>query len=159
MLSALIEKFSSTRAGQAKAIFASLFILQNRLQTVFDREDPELTLKQFLLLILVRQAPRPQTLTQLGALLGCSRQNVKKLARALEQKGFAALRPCPADPRACTVTPLPGMEAYFARAAQAHETALATLFSGYSDEELAQLFRLLSKLYQGTERLEETSHD
>lgn len=159
MLSALIEKFSATRAGQGKAIFASLFILQNRLQTVFDREDPELTLKQFLLLVLVRQAPQPQTLTQLGALLGCSRQNVKKLARALEQKGFAAVRPCPWDPRAFVVTPLPGMEAYFARAARAHEAALSTLFGGYSDEELEQLFRLLSKLYQGTAKLEGSSHD
>ena len=159
MISTLIEQFSATRAGRQKAIFASLFILQNRLQTVFDREDPELTLKQFLLLILVRRAPQPQTLTQLGALLGCSRQNVKKLARALEQKGFAALCPCPWDPRAAVVTPLPGMDAYFARAAQAHEAALATLFAGYSDDELAQLFRLLTKLYQGTAKLEERSHD
>lgn len=158
MLHALITKFSATREGQIKGIFASLFILQNRLQTVFDHSSPELTLKQFLLLVLVRQAPKPQTLTDLGALLGCSRQNVKKLAAALEQKGFAAISPCPDDPRAFVVRPLPGMEAYFTHTAQLHSEALELLFADYSDEETALLFRTLTKLYRGTERLEALHH-
>lgn len=61
-----------------------LFILTNKLQTLFDSRIPDVTLKQFMLLSLLHQADEPQTLTQLGDLLGCSRQNVKKLAQGLQ---------------------------------------------------------------------------
>ena len=72
-LEELIEKFSDTSENQSKAIFNTLFIIANKLQTIFDQQIPEITLKQFMLLSMVHQANEPQSLTQLGELLGCSR--------------------------------------------------------------------------------------
>ena len=153
-LHALCTKFSDTPEHQQKAIFHSLFILSNRLQTLFDQRIPEVTLKQFLLLALVRQSKEPLPLTQLGALLGCSRQNVKKLAAALARKGFVTIDQSPIDPRALWVCPTEKVEQFFAQDfAQSHR-ALPTLFSVYSESELASLFQLLMKLYAGLERLE-----
>ena len=77
-LNDLITKFSGTTEYQQKAIFSTLFIATNRLQTLFDSHLPEISLKQFMLLSIVRQSKEPLTFTQSGNLLGCSRQNIKK---------------------------------------------------------------------------------
>ena len=94
-LDSLITKFSTTKENQRKAIFSTLFIAENRLQTLFDNHIPEVSLKQFMLLSVVRQSKEELTFTQLGNLLGCSRQNIKKIADILVKKGFITIRePC-----------------------------------------------------------------
>ena len=69
----LINKFSDSTENQQKAIFNSLFIIGNKLQTLFDNHIPEISLKQFMLLSIIRQSKEYLTFTQLGNLLGCSR--------------------------------------------------------------------------------------
>ena len=153
----LISRFSQDTERRQKAIFSSLFILTNRLQTLFDSHIPELSLRQFMVLSVARQSDAPLTLTQLGGLLGCSRQNVKKLAQALEKKGFADICRSPLDPRAVCLRPTPRADAYFETEFSRYQEELSTLFSGYTPEEIAELFRLLSKLYDGAARLERTA--
>ncbi len=150
----LTLRFSDTRENQQKAIFSSLFIAANRLQTLFDRDIPELSLKQFMLLSIVRQAEGPQPLTQLGGLLGCSRQNVKKLAQALVKKGFALLGQSPADPRALCLSPTEKAERYFREDFARYQQEMGALFEVYSPAEVGELFRLMMKLYGGIENLE-----
>lgn len=87
----LITRFSSTTENQRKAIFSTLFIAGNKLQTLFDNHIPEISLKQFMLLSIVRQSKDPLTFTRLGNLLGCSRQNIKKLADVLMKKALSRL--------------------------------------------------------------------
>ena len=72
----LTAKFSGSTENQRKAIFSTLFIAGNKLQTLFDNHIPEVSLKQFMLLSIVRQSKESLTFTQLGNLLGCSRQNI-----------------------------------------------------------------------------------
>ena len=151
----LIEKFRHTRDGQGRAIFSTLFIAGNRLQTSFDRADGQVTLKQFMLLTMLRQSGEDMTFTQLGELLGCSRQNIKKLAASLEKKGLVTISRNPLDGRACVISPTEELSAYFRQAAQLHTKKLGDLFSVYSDGEMEQLFRLLMKLYSGIDRLEQ----
>jgi len=151
----LITRFSGGREEQGKAIFSSLFILGNRLQTLFDQRIPELSLKQFMLLSIVRQASEPMPLTHLGALLGCSRQNVKKLGTAMEKKGFVSFQSSPADDRAICIYPTQKAEEFFSGAFVPYQRELARLFAGYSDEEIRMLFLLLSRLYQGVDDLEQ----
>lgn len=151
----LIEKFRHTRDGQGRAIFSTLFIAGNRLQTSFDRADGQVTLKQFMLLTMLRQSGEDMTFTQLGELLGCSRQNIKKLAASLEKKGLVTISRNPRDGRACVISPTEKLAAYFRQAAQIHTEKLRDLFSVYSDGEMEQLFRLLMKLYNGLDRLEQ----
>ncbi|HIU32697.1 MAG TPA: MarR family transcriptional regulator [Candidatus Caccousia avistercoris] len=150
----LIRRFSATPEDQGKAVFQSIFLIGNRLQTLFDGHIPEITLKQFLLLALLRQAPQGLTLTQLGGLLGCSRQNVKKLAEALQKKGFASVQRNPADARAFCVALTEKARQYFRTVFPPYQEELKALFQIYTEEELAQLFRLVMKLYQGVEQLE-----
>ena len=158
-LSDLIEKFRHTRDGQARAVFSTIFIAGNRLQTSFDRADGQVTMKQFMLLTMLltmlRQSGKDMTFTQLGELLGCSRQNIKNLAASLEKKGLVTISRNPRDGRACVISPTEQLPRYFQQAAQLHTRKLRDLFSVYSDKEMEQLFRLLMKLYSGIDRLEQ----
>ena len=151
----LIEKFRHTGEGRGRGSFSTLFIAGDRLQTSFDRADGQVTLKQFMLLTMLRQSGEDMTFTQLGELLGCSRQNIKKLAASLEKKGLVTISRNPLDGRACVISPTEELSAYFRQAAQLHTKKLGDLFSVYSDEEMEQLFRLLMKLYCGIDRLEQ----
>ena len=150
----LVRKFSSTAEDREKAIFSTLFIAGNRLQTLFDSRIPEVTLKQFMLLTLVKQSPEPMTLTRLGEMLGCSRQNVRKLADALQKKGFVHIEPGH-DSRSLCLVPTEKMNEYFERDFSRYQQELKYLFEVYSEEEVATLFTLMMKLYAGIDNLEQ----
>lgn len=155
----LIRKFSSSTENQRKAIFSTLFIAGNRLQTLFDNHIPEISLKQFMLLSIVRQSEEQLTFTQLGDLLGCSRQNVKKVADVLERKGFIVIQPSPLDMRAMSILPTEKADAFFTRDFLKYQEELAYLFEVYTDAEIETLFLLLTRLYAGIDNLgRQTSH-
>ena len=125
-----------------------MFIASNKLQTIFDKHIPLLSLKQFMLLSIVRQSKEQMTFTQLGELLGCSRQNIKKLAEALAKKGFVTIEQSPQDTRAMCICPTEKVEFF------SYQEELKFLFEVYTEDETETLFRLLSKLYAGIENLE-----
>lgn len=150
----LISGFSDSTEKQQRAIFNSLFIITNKLQTIFDNHIPELSLKQFLLLSTVRQSEDPLTFTQLGNLLGCSRQNIKKIADVLMKKGFVTIQKSPADPRAMCICPTEKADAYFQTDFSKYQGELKYLFDVYTDDEVNTLFTLLSMLFKGIEHLE-----
>lgn len=150
----LISEFSDSTEKQQRAIFNSLFIITNKLQTIFDNHIPDLSLKQFLLLSTVRQSEYPLTLTQLGNLLGCSRQNIKKIADVLMKKGFVTIQKSPADPRAMCICPTEKADAYFQTDFSKYQGELKYLFDVYTDDEVNILFTLLSMLFKGIEHLE-----
>lgn len=150
----LILRFSDTSEQQERAIFSSLFILGNRLQTLFDNHIKDISLKQFMLLSLIRNSKEELTFTQLGNLLGCSRQNVKKLACALEEKGFINIMKSSSDARALSARVTKKTKEYWEKEFLKHQQELSFLFEVYTREEIAMLFQLLMKLYSGIDHLE-----
>lgn len=150
----LITRFSNTTENQRKAIFSTIFIAGNKLQTLFDNHIPEVSLKQFMLLSIVRQSKEQLTFTQLGNLLGCSRQNIKKLADVLMKKGFITIQQCPHDTRAMCICPTEKVNDYFMNDFLEYQEELKYLFEVYTDKEIETLFILLTKLYAGIENLE-----
>lgn len=155
----LIIKFSGTTENQQKAIFNSLFIIVNKLQTLFDNHIPEVSLKQFMLLSVIRHSKEYFTFTQLGNLLGCSRQNIKKLANVLEKKGFVDIRQSPNDTRALCICPTEKVNEFFDNEFLKYQRELKYLFEVYTDKEINTLFTLLMKLYSGIDNLEKRVND
>lgn len=154
LLNDLITRFSDTKENRQKAIFSTLFIAGNKLQTLFDNHIPEVSLKQFMLLSIIRQSKEPLTFTQLGNLLGCSRQNIKKLADVLMKKRFITIQQSPLDTRAMCIYPTEKVNAFFQKEFSQYQEELNYLFEVYTDDEIETLFVLLSKLYRGIENLE-----
>ena len=155
----LVSKFSDSTEKQQRSIFNSLFIITNKLQTIFDNHISELSLKQFLLLSTVRQSEEPLTFTQLGELLGCSRQNIKKIADVLTKKGFVTIEKSPAAPRAMCICPTEKADVYFQTDFSEYQGELKYLFDVYTEDEVKKLFTLLSMLYKGVECLEKRIAD
>lgn len=149
----LILRFSDTTQNQRKAIFSTLFIAGNKLQTLFDQHIPEISLKQFMLLSIVRQSKEHLTLTQLGELLGCSRQNIKKLAEILKKKGFVTMEQSPYDTRAMCISPTEKVNDYFQNDFSVYQEELKYLFEVYTEKEIETLFHLLMKIYTGIDDL------
>lgn len=155
MLKDLVTRFSGTTENQRKAIFSSLFIVGNKLQTIFDNHIPQISLKQFMLLSIVHQSKEPLTFTRLGNILGCSRQNIKKLAEILEKKGFVIIQKSPHDTRAMCICPTDKVNDFFENDFLEYQEELKYLFEVYTDKEIETLFILLSKMYAGIENLGE----
>lgn len=158
-LDELTKRFSGTTEDRRKAIFSTLFIAGNKLQTLFDKHIPEVSLKQFMLLSIVRQSKEQLTFTQLGTILGCSRQNIKKLADVLMKKGFITIRQSPDDPRGMCICPTEKVDDYFRGEFVTYQEQLAYLFEVYTDKEIETLFLLLSRLYAGIDHLEKRIAD
>lgn len=148
----LFEQFNFDTLHRMQAIFSSIFVLQNRMQTAGEKLQTKISMKQWLLLAMTACCPEPRTLTNIGNLMGCSRQNVKKLALALEKKGFVHLQL--SNNNSVLVELTEEVQRYTEEIGERQMKALSLLFSDFSEEEIEQLFFLYSKLYTGLERVE-----
>ncbi|MNJ53153.1 transcriptional repressor MprA [compost metagenome] len=150
----MIKEFAGKRENEVRGIFSSISILQNRLQTIFDKTDEVLTLKQFMLLTMIKYSDKKTTLTHLGSLLGSSRQNVKKLATSLEEKGLIIISHEVGNKKNTSLSLTKKANDYSDKIFALHTEKLNSIFSDYSDEEIHMFYQLITKLYIGVEREE-----
>ena len=146
------EQFGCDNTRRIQAIFSSIFILQNRMQTAGERIQTQISMKQWLLLAMAGSCPEPRTLTNLGAMMGCSRQNVKKLALSLEKQGYVRL--VHGVNNSVHIELTERAAEYAEEMRERHSQTLRLLFGDFSEDEIKQLFGLFSKLYAGVERVE-----
>lgn len=156
-MEALFEKYGCDTQHKEQAVFASIFILQNRLQTAGEKLQTEISVKQWLLLAMAECCPEPRTLTNIGEVMGCSRQNIKKLAAALEKKGFVRL--VSGNGRSVQVVLTEKAELYEKKMAERQRQLLELLFADFDVKETDELFRLYARLYMGMERAEKYAEE
>ena len=82
-----------------KLLFSGVFVQENRLHAIMDRYLKEVTCKQWLVMIVADAYDAPPDLSTLAKMLGCTRQNIKKLAASLEKAGYVTLEPSEKDGR------------------------------------------------------------
>lgn len=146
--------FSGNKDSMERFIFASIFVHQNKIQTACDKLDSEITMKQWLLLAVVSTFEEPMSLSKIGEIMGCSRQNVKKLALSLEKKGFIQLVQSKYDSRSTCILLDEKMNEYISRVGDMQENVLKILFEDFSEDEIKQYFNMVSKLYTGIKKVE-----
>lgn len=73
-------------------IYGTLFSLCNRIQTLSDGEFGDITMKQHFLLICVSVFEDPPSLKEAADMMGCSYQNVKRMAVSLEKCGYLLIQ-------------------------------------------------------------------
>ena len=153
MIAQLLNEFDCDTPHRVMALFCSIFIQQNRMQTACEKIQTDMSMKQWLLLAMLEQCPEPKTLTRVGKLMGCSRQNIKKLAAALAQKGYLTLTE--GANNAVCLEETEKVAAYSAQMDDRRSQVLRLLFADFSEEEIAQFYALHRKLYVGIRRVEE----
>ena len=153
----MYESFGDSGENMRKAIFSSIFVMQNRMQTAGEKIQTQITMKQWLLLVMAVSCPEPRTLTGVGALMGCSRQNIKKLASTLESKGFVILEQGSSNSLNIRLTEK--AQQYFSGMTERYAKTFELLFSEFSEQEIAQLFKLYAKLYAGIGKVEQYAEE
>lgn len=127
--------------------FDLLKLLLSHPGEVFNREQ----LRQ--MLAMLEQCPEPKTLTNVGKLMGCSRQNIKKLAAVLAQKGYLTMTE--GANNAVCLEETEKVAAYSAQMAERRSQVMQLLFADFSEEEISHFYSLNRKLYTGIQRVED----
>lgn len=153
----LFEAYDCDTQHRIQAIFSSIFVLQNRMQTVGEKLQTQISMKQWLLLAMTACCPEPRILTNVGSLMGCSRQNIKKLALALEKKEFVRLLLGANNSVRIELTDK--VDQYAEEMRERNSQSLKLLFADFSEDEIEQLFHLYAKLYAGMERVEQYAEE
>ncbi|WP_068783454.1 MarR family winged helix-turn-helix transcriptional regulator [Paenibacillus phocaensis] len=139
-------------------IFASLFIIANRLQVLGDRLDPEVTVKQWLLIaIMYKSQPRILSVKEIAGVLGVSHQNVMQMVRSLEKKGFVQISVDDSDRRFKRIGLTERCQEYFAARGDRELAFLHDLFGGFSEDDLRHFAALIDQFISNIMKLEARS--
>ena len=142
--------------GPSKFIFAILHVLANKIQGVADREWGDISLKQWLLVIMILQFEgEPPTLTQVSEALGSSRQNVKQLAIKLLDKGLIKMEKDSSDARILRLSICPKCYEYFQGKLAYQEHFLELLYKDIPEEEIQVTAKCLERLLENIIKMED----
>ncbi|MBG9980391.1 MarR family winged helix-turn-helix transcriptional regulator [Facklamia lactis] len=138
--------------AEIKELFASIFMVEKRLTVVCEKLQAEITMKQWLLLALVMHSEEKLNFTELGRLMGCSRQNIKKLASTLEEKGFIMFEEGVNNSQYIHV--LDKAYQYGQEMGAKYDQTLAILFQDFSQQEIQSFLKFYQRLTENIEYLE-----
>ena len=138
-----------------KLLFSGVFVQENRLHAIMDRYLKEITSKQWLVMVVADAYDNPPDLSTLAKMLGCSRQNIKKLALSLEKLGFANLIPSESDGRSLCVQISEKGKQIIVNSKNLEEKVHQSLFKDFTDQDIEDYFRLSAKMMDGFGYLEE----
>lgn len=136
-------------------IFASMFAIANRMQLLGDKNDNNITIKQWLFLAVVsKSGDIAPTITEIAMIAGYSRQNVKKMAVILEEKGLVNIKKDESDARVSRISLTQKCKDYFAKNELKDAKFITRIFAGFDDSTLDGLYKGLIQLSKSISILE-----
>lgn len=135
-------KMELNHQAKKRLIFSEIFILQNKIQTQFDKLLGEISSKQFIILMITSSFQYPPSLTEVAKHAGCSRQNIKKIATVLENKGFVKLIQEDGT-RAIRIHKQQKFYDFYDEFMKTSEIGLERLFAGMNEKQIESLFETL----------------
>jgi len=128
-------------------IYGTLFALSNRLQTYLDRMLPEITSKQhFLLIVLSLFKDTNPSLKEVASAMGCSYQNVKRMADCLEKKGYLIIKRDAVDKRKYSLIMTDKIIEFSEKTDEESDKFMQDLYRGLSQEDLQNTLNMLTKM-------------
>lgn len=156
MLDDFLKSRSTSRQGQTSVIFFSLFVIANRIETDFGNTLSDFSLKQLMVLILL-EINGPMSYTDLGKMMGSSRQNIKNLCAGLKKKSYVSIGVDDLDKRAAKVQTSQKTKDHFNHANDLYDLKIEELFSELTDKDVENLFEYSEKLFLGLEKMEKVN--
>lgn len=135
------------RTDKEEFIIGSICLLSNKLTQFGDALLPDITFKQwFLLMMISKMEKEEKSLKDIAEFVGSTRQNVKKMLVPLEAKGYVAVERSGQDARALRVELTEKTYQYFRDNDLPTARETNRLFSAFSGEEIDRLTGDLLKL-------------
>lgn len=148
-------KIQPTEREPKYIIFALIFMLSNRLQTIGDSFFSEVTTKQwFVLLVLGIMKDYNPTLNELSQAVGTSHQNTKQLILKLEQKGFVIIYKDEKDARRLRIKATPKCEEFSKAYHKKSAEFMNQLFQNIPDSDMEIARNVMLTMSEQLERME-----
>lgn len=148
------EEMGTTLQWKKNLLFAGIFIQENLLHTVFDRYNT-MSCKQWLLMSVLKAFDTPPDLSAAAKAMGCSRQNVKQLARPLEKDGYITLERSTEDARSLCISYTDKGRQFSRENTARGRFVHDAVFREFSEDEIENYFALSVKMMHGIRHLEE----
>jgi DNA-binding MarR family transcriptional regulator len=139
---------------QKAYIFAEIFTLSNKLQTLGDEFDKNFTTKQWLFILAVSRFKEPPTITEVANFIGYSRQNAKRIAADLQKAGCIILQRDKNDARALRIIIESECIEYFKKRDKREIEFLEQFFLGFDAELTSNVYKGFVKMEQNIRAME-----
>jgi DNA-binding MarR family transcriptional regulator len=138
---------------QKAYIFGAIFALSNKLQVLGDAFDRNITIKQWFFIVGVSKFCEPPTISEVANFIGYSRQNAKRIAAALNERGYITIIKDQDDARALRISLTQKCTDYFAQRSQKELEFLDNLFNGFDADLTNDVFKGLTRLAENIEMM------
>ena len=146
--------------NQQAYIFGGVFVLSNRLQTAGDKIDNEISVKQWFVLSTIFQFRNSiPNIGEIAEITGTSRQNIKKIALILQNKGYLRLEQDLKDKRIIRLVLTTQCHDYFESRKKQENEYLSLLFDGFGAEDISNLSKSITKLLDNEEKIRNASKE
>lgn len=139
-------------------VYGTLFSLTNRIQTIGDEVFPDISMKQhFILMVVGLFNDKTPSLKDVANIVGCSYQNVKKLATALETKGYLKIERDTIDKRKYNLIKTDKVQTVSSDMDSEIKQFIAVLYKGVTQKQLLSTFAVLQQMDQNLKVLQQSS--
>lgn len=138
---------------QKAYILAVIFTLSNKLQVLGDEFDKNITIKQWLFMVGVSKFTTPPTISEVAHFIGYSRQNAKRIAVDLRERGYVTIMKDKNDARASRIALTPQCLEYFKKRGIKEMEFLEKIFTGFDADFTQSVYEGLFRLEQNIEAI------
>lgn len=135
------------RTDQEEFIIGCISIIANKISQFGNSILPDITFKQWLLLMMISKMElQEKNINSIAEFVGTTRQNVKKMLKLLENKGYVTIKKSNTDARAVTVELTEKAYQYFSKNDEPTARETNKLFSSFTASEIDIFIYALGKL-------------
>lgn len=135
-----------SNVSEEYGIYGMLFSLGNRIQTIGDKEFEDITMKQHFMMIALGMFEQPPTLKEMGTVIGCSYQNVKRMAEHLQDSHYLNMEKDSLDKRKLRLKSTGRLEKMADEQRDRTIEFMEMLYKNIPREDLAATLRTLMKM-------------
>ena len=135
------------RTEKEQMIIGNISLLSNKLTQIGDEICPDITYKQFfILLVISKMELEEKNINSIAELVGTTRQNVKKILTHLELKGYVKISKSSVDSRALNIELTDKTYQYFIDNVEVLNRKTNQVFEKFSPDEIDSFVKNLEKL-------------
>lgn len=138
-------------------VYGTLFSLTNRIQTIGDDVFFDISMKQhFILMVVGLFNDKSPSLKDVADIVGCSYQNVKKLATTLETKGYLKIERDTIDKRKYNLIKMDKVKTVSSAIDSEIKQFIAVLYKEVTQKQLLSTLTVLQQMDQNLKALQQS---